>query len=155
MTSFTIRGEVKVNIQWTLYTLIYKIKNLLTTGVVQWRAFSSGSTRINPLWNRILTSNLLCITIFMVYEVRIKKKGFKNIQKMPKARQKDFFDLINELRMNGPIQKGWPNFSPLDVKKTKFHSHLDYRWVVCWKVLPEGILEIEVYYAGSRENAPY
>ena len=90
-----------------------------------------------------------------MYEVRIRKKVLKSVQKMPKARQKDFFDLVGDLKMNGPIQKGWPNFSPLNTKKTEFHCHLDYRWIACWRVLPEGTLEIEVFYAGSRENAPY
>ncbi len=85
----------------------------------------------------------------------IKKKILKNVQKMPKAGQLDFYDLIEDLKANGPIQKGWPNFSPLDANKTRFHCHLDYRWVACWSVLPDGDLEIEVYYAGSREKAPY
>lgn len=74
---------------------------------------------------------------------------------MPKARQRDFFELIDDLSMIGPIQKKWPNFSSLDTKKTKFHCHLSYRWVACWKILTENKLKIEVYYAGSRENAPY
>ena len=91
----------------------------------------------------------------MVYNVKIKKKVLKNIRKMPKTRQLDFFDLIRDLRLNGPIQKGWPNFSSLDAGKTRFHCHLDYRWVACWSVVSESTLEIEVFYAGSREKAPY
>jgi len=74
---------------------------------------------------------------------------------MPKARQKDFFDLVEDLRAEGPIQKGWPKFGPLDVKKITFHCHLSYRWVACWKILNETSLELEVYYVGSREKAPY
>ncbi len=90
-----------------------------------------------------------------MYKVRIKKKVLRNVEKMPKSRQADFFDLIEDLRSEGPIQKGWPNFSPLDPQKTTFHCHLSYHWVACWKVLENDEMELEVYYAGSREKAPY
>lgn len=90
-----------------------------------------------------------------MYTVKVKNKVLKNVQKMPKARQEDFFDLVEDLRAEGPIQKGWPNYSPLDSKKETFHCHLNYRWVACWKVLEDKTMELEVYYAGSREKAPY
>ena len=50
------------------------------------------------------------------------------------------------------MQNSWPNFSPLG--KDKFHCHLNYRYVACWTYEKETIT-IEVYYAGSREKAPY
>lgn len=90
-----------------------------------------------------------------MHKVKIKNKILKNVKKMPSARQDDFFDLIEDLQATGPIQKGWKNFSPLNDKKTEFHCHLDYRWVACWRVLSDSQLELEVYYAGSREKAPY
>ena len=90
-----------------------------------------------------------------MYTVTIKKKILKNVQKMPKARQEDFFDLVEDLRAEGPIQMGWKNFSSLDNKSEKYHCHLSYHWVACWKVLKDKTMELEVYYAGSRENAPY
>lgn len=90
-----------------------------------------------------------------MYTVKIKKKVLKNIQKMPKSRQADFFDLMEDLRVTGPIQKGWPNFSPLDTRSKTFHCHLGYHWVACWKVTEDNSMELEVYYAGSREKAPY
>ena len=34
----------------------------------------------------------------------------------------------------------------------EYHCHLSYHWVACWRHEKETI-EIEVYYAGSRENA--
>jgi hypothetical protein len=36
----------------------------------------------------------------------------------------------------------------------EYHCHLAHKWVACWRIR-EGEIEIEVYYAGSRENAPY
>jgi hypothetical protein len=38
--------------------------------------------------------------------------------------------------------------------KNKYHCHLSYHWIACWEETIKGI-EMEVYYAGSRENAPY
>jgi hypothetical protein len=32
-------------------------------------------------------------------------RALKNIKKMPKARQIDFYDLVEDLRFSGPIQK--------------------------------------------------
>ena len=32
--------------------------------------------------------------------------------------------------------------------------HLNYRYVACWNYR-QGKIEIEVYYVGSREKAPY
>jgi mRNA-degrading endonuclease RelE of RelBE toxin-antitoxin system len=90
-----------------------------------------------------------------VYKVEIKNRVLKSVRKMPSARQDDFFDLVEDLRAIGPIQKGWKNFSPLNDKKIEFHCHLDYRWVACWRILSDERLELEVYYAGSREKAPY
>jgi mRNA-degrading endonuclease RelE of RelBE toxin-antitoxin system len=47
-----------------------------------------------------------------VYKVEIKNRVLKSVRKMPSARQDDFFDLVEDLRAIGPIQKGWKNFSP-------------------------------------------
>jgi len=44
--------------------------------------------------------------IARVYTVSIKKKILKSIKKMPKARQIDFYDLVEDLRFTGPIKKG-------------------------------------------------
>lgn len=35
-----------------------------------------------------------------------------------------------------------------------YHCHLSRKWVACW-TNENGTLTIEVYYAGSRESAPY
>lgn len=52
----------------------------------------------------------------------------------------------------GPIRREWAHFSKLG--ENEYHCHLSYKWVACWRYEKESII-IEVYYAGSRENAPY
>ncbi|TGL14500.1 hypothetical protein EHQ50_07325 [Leptospira meyeri] len=100
----------------------------------------------------------------MKFLVRFKNKKVKeSVSLLPLLEQKKLYNLIDDLEKNGPIQKGWKNYSPLG--KNKFHCHLTYKWVACWEYIEEISLEtgksfttiriIEVYYAGSRENAPY
>lgn len=71
---------------------------------------------------------------------------------MPALEQKKTVSLVEDLRDSGPIQTKWKNFSQLD--KNKYHCHLSRKWVACWEVQKNNLI-IEVYYAGSRENAPY
>jgi mRNA-degrading endonuclease YafQ of YafQ-DinJ toxin-antitoxin module len=89
------------------------------------------------------------------YLVRFKNKKILNqIHKMPLLEQKKLVNLIEDLKTNGPIQKNWNNFSQLGLYQ--YHCHLSYKWVTCWTYIEiEEIKIIEVYYAGSRENAPY
>ena len=88
----------------------------------------------------------------MQYKVKIKKKTNRGLKKLPINVQKLLFLLIEYLKADGPIQKSWNNFSPLE--DSKYHCHLNYRYVACWTYRQETI-EIEVYYVGSREKAPY
>jgi mRNA-degrading endonuclease RelE of RelBE toxin-antitoxin system len=88
----------------------------------------------------------------MAYDVRIKKKIARGLIKLPSDVQKLLFLLIEDLKADGPIQKSWQNFSSLG--KNQYHCHLNYRYVACW-THNKGEIEIEVYYVGSREKAPY
>ena len=87
-----------------------------------------------------------------IYKILIKKKVFKEVKRMPFHIQEKLAVLIDDLREKGPIQSGWPNYSKIG--KDKYHCHLARKWVACW-YYKEKSLVIEVYYAGSRENAPY
>ena len=86
------------------------------------------------------------------YQVFVKKKIRRNLEKLPQNVQDLFDELTEDLTAKGPEQPSWPNYSKLS--KTKYHCHLNYSYVACWKCDNDSI-EIEVYYAGSRENAPY
>jgi mRNA-degrading endonuclease RelE of RelBE toxin-antitoxin system len=88
----------------------------------------------------------------MSYIVSIKKKTDKGLVKLPKDVRKLFFLLVEDLKADGAVQKTWNNFSPLG--NNKYHCHLNYSYVACWTWLKRTI-EIEVYYVGSRESAPY
>jgi hypothetical protein len=84
--------------------------------------------------------------------VLIGKKALKRIAKAPRDVQEKMRDLAIDLRDKGPIRTEWRNFSALS--STTYHCHLNYSWVACWK-WEKGTLFVEVYYAGSREDAPY
>lgn len=69
----------------------------------------------------------------------------------------DAIDLLMlELRRNGPKLPNWPNFGPLE--KDHFHCHLRKgkpTYVACWRILNKKTKQIEVYYVGTHEGAPY
>jgi hypothetical protein len=87
-----------------------------------------------------------------MYEVLVKKRAIKKIEKAPEQVQLLFARLLKDLKNNGPSQPTWPNYSKLS--ENTFHCHLNYSWVACW-YYEQDTIEIEVYYAGSREDAPY
>jgi hypothetical protein len=60
--------------------------------------------------------------------------------------------LLEQLEEEGPFQPGWPNYGKLGLNS--YHCHLAPNWVACWSWI-RGALEIEVYYVGNRQNAPY
>jgi mRNA-degrading endonuclease RelE of RelBE toxin-antitoxin system len=87
-----------------------------------------------------------------MYRVTIKKKAQKNFEKMPLSIQENFKALVADLEDLGPVRPEWPNFSKLG--NNEYHCHLSRKWVACWKYEKNTVI-IEVYYAGSREDAPY
>jgi mRNA-degrading endonuclease RelE of RelBE toxin-antitoxin system len=87
-----------------------------------------------------------------MFDVIIKKSIIKNIVKMPKGIQFILESLLDDLKHKGPFRFEWPNYSKLG--KNKYHCHLSHQWVACWTYEINSVI-IEVYYAGSRENAPY
>ncbi len=84
--------------------------------------------------------------------IKITKTVDKNLKKLPKNIQEKFVLLLNDLKDTGPIQPNWANFSKLG--QNKYHCHLTYKYVACWR-WETGSIIVEVYYAGSREKAPY
>jgi hypothetical protein len=88
----------------------------------------------------------------MAFEVKIKKKIAYRLKKLPGNVQKLLFLLVEDLKADGPVQKNWNNYFPLG--DDTCHCHLNYRYVACW-THRQGEIQIEVYYVGSREKAPY
>ncbi len=87
-----------------------------------------------------------------MYEVLVNKKSLKNMRKAPKSVKLLFNRLIKDLEQDGVVQSKWANYSKLG--ENKYHCHLNHSYVACWYSKNKSI-KIEVYYAGSRENAPY
>ena len=87
-----------------------------------------------------------------MYTVAVKKKVYKTIERLPLTVQILFDELVKDLQNKGPIQNEWPNYSKLS--ENRFHCHLNYSYVACW-YNENNAIEIEVYYAGTREKAPY
>jgi mRNA-degrading endonuclease RelE of RelBE toxin-antitoxin system len=88
----------------------------------------------------------------MEYEVTITKRAKKTAAKMPKAEKAKLEILAKDLIRHGPVLPHWPNYSSLG--GNEYHCHLSHHWVACWRH-EQGNIQIEVYYAGSREDAPY
>ena len=84
----------------------------------------------------------------MIWSVKIKKRQLKKLDNLPLKIRDLFTFLERDLKLNGPEQPSWKNYSKLG--KTKYHCHLNYRYVACWTAAKETIT-IEVYYVGSRE----
>ena len=86
------------------------------------------------------------------YKVIFSGRVKKSLKKLPVKIQDKFFILAEQLAESGPVCKNWLNFSRIG--KNLYHCHLSYHWIACWSYEKKTIT-IEVYYVGSRENAPY
>ncbi len=62
--------------------------------------------------------------------VSIRKKVLKITSKMPEDIQVRFGYLLEDLKIKGPIQPDWPNYSK--IADDKYHCHLGYKWAACW-----------------------
>lgn len=86
------------------------------------------------------------------YEVRVAKGTRRRLDKAPAFVRDKFAALMLDLEASGPVQTTWPNYSKLG--ENEYHCHLARKWVACWRS-ERGSVVVEVYYAGSREDAPY
>lgn len=88
----------------------------------------------------------------MRYKVVIRHKLLKRLRLLPFNIKDKFLYLVKDLENTGPVLTHWRNYSRLG--PDTYHCHLGYSWVACWRCEKQSI-EIEVYYVGSRESAPY
>jgi len=84
--------------------------------------------------------------------VKVLRKARKDIEKSPSFIKARFVNLVRDLQSYGPVLPRWPHYSRLG--EVTYHCHLSDKWVACWRNEEETLL-VEVYYAGSRESAPY
>ena len=77
----------------------------------------------------------------------------KRLDRLPGKAQERFFTLVKLFESEGPSAgRAFQNYSKLS--ETECHCHLTYHYVACWRHERKTIV-IEVYYVGSREDAPY
>jgi len=85
--------------------------------------------------------------------VEFTSKAAKQVNTLQKRHRDTLALLVRDMQLNGPVRANWPNYSRLG--SDTFHCHLAHKWVACWRVTDNRVKLIEVYYAGSREKAPY
>lgn len=87
-----------------------------------------------------------------MWQVTVKKSVLKRLPRLPREVQQLFAFLTRDLESSGPVRADWPNYSKLG--KNQYHCHLNHHYVACWTA-EKATITIEVFYVGSRENAPY
>lgn len=95
------------------------------------------------------------------WNVSFSREAGKQYEKLKRAGSKpsivDVIDLLAlDLQKNGPQLSDWPHYGPLG--KEHFHCHLRKgrpTYVACWRIVDKQTKQIEVYYVGSHEGAPY
>lgn len=87
------------------------------------------------------------------WTIKFTAKAKKQSDKLPKRERDILITLTQDLQLNGAVLPNWSNYSKLG--GNRYHCHLSYKWVACWIVEDKKIKLIEIYYVGSRENAPY
>jgi mRNA-degrading endonuclease RelE of RelBE toxin-antitoxin system len=87
------------------------------------------------------------------WNVEFPRKVEKAIRDLPPEQRHHLAMLVRALATSGPVQGSWANYSKLG--KNQHHCHLSHRWVACWEVKSKAIRLIEIYYVGSRKDAPY
>ena len=88
----------------------------------------------------------------MQYDVKMTRKAVKGVEKLPVRNRETLVRLLCDIRDFGPFQPKYSHFSKLG--NNSFHCHIGFHWVACWKQNTDGN-QVEVYYVGSRESAPY
>ncbi|NBX91964.1 MAG: cytotoxic translational repressor of toxin-antitoxin stability system [Proteobacteria bacterium] len=92
----------------------------------------------------------------MKWTVDITKKAAKSIENLPQSVRENLRVLTLEIQTVGPVRGNWPNYSKLG--ENEHHCHIKKgrpTYVACWRVVNKTTQVVEVYYAGTHENAPY
>ena len=100
------------------------------------------------------------------WHVTLSRDAKKKYLKLKRSGQKkpsiiDVIDsLSSDLELRGPWMVDWPNYGYIDEGKAKSFHHCHLKkgqptYVACWKVTNEQKKEIEVFYVGTHEGAPY
>jgi hypothetical protein len=100
--------------------------------------------------------------VFDEWKVTFSRTAAKQYEKLKRSGSKnpsiiDTIDLLAiDLASRGPYIENWPNYGP--IKKQRYHCHLKKghpTYVACWEIVDKKEKQIEVYYVGTHEKAPY
>lgn len=88
--------------------------------------------------------------------VLFSSKAAKQYKKLPIDVRFAVDALVMEIQLMGPVRGNWQNYSKLG--SNKHHCHIRRgrpTYVACWKIIDAINLNVEVYYVGTHEKAPY
>ncbi len=94
----------------------------------------------------------------MTWKVSTTKKVDKQIDQLPEGIRLIFLSLLKEIELYGPYRANWKHFGKLRGSRDVYHCHISAgrpTYVVCWEVINKKVCLVEVFYAGTHENAPY
>ena len=100
----------------------------------------------------------------MIWNIEFTRKAAKQVNKLSTRAKEALRLLVEDLKTQGPFPgKGWPHYSKLKAQKgqaneDRRHCHLirgKPTYVCCWVVIDNKLKQIEVYYVGTHEKAPY
>ncbi len=92
----------------------------------------------------------------MHWTVKFSSNAAKQYVKLPEGVKVRVDAFVIDMQLNGPVRGNWKNYSKLS--QNTHHCHVKSgrpTYVVCWEVKDSKLRIIEVYYAGTHENAPY
>lgn len=110
-------------------------------------------------FNLSLTYVTMNDTIKRKWQIRFSHSAKKQYQRLERSGKSSILDLVDLLVQDlerGPKKTNWPNFGKLS--DNVYHCHLKKgrpTYVACWVVINEKLKEIEIFYVGTHENAPY
>ncbi len=93
----------------------------------------------------------------MAWKVTYSSKARKQLRKIDPNIVASVLSLVMDIEDRGPVRGDWPNFSKIN-RGASFHCHIKKgkpTYVVCWQLIGKNSKQIEVYYVGTHEKAPY
>jgi mRNA-degrading endonuclease RelE of RelBE toxin-antitoxin system len=91
------------------------------------------------------------------WRVLVRSSARKAVAKLSGEMQERFNILLDVLAEAGPSgPHKWTNYGKLKGRQDCYHCHLSrgHAYVVCWEARKHEVI-VEVYYAGTHQNAPY
>jgi hypothetical protein len=94
------------------------------------------------------------------WSITFTRAAVKGLHRMPERVQLAMAALVVELEVAGPALhgRGWKNFGKLKGRADEYHCHIVSgrpTYVACWRHKRSSVRNVEVFYVGTHEKAPY